>query len=70
MLLTVLCSKVANAYQSPGSAERSFVVTSKREAANEPVFGRIAWGMFAALLYGLETLLVRTWKRYKECKDI
>lgn len=42
MLLTVLCSKVANAYQSPGSAERSFVVTSKREAANEPVFGRIA----------------------------
>lgn len=37
--VTVLCSKVANACQSSGSAERSFLVASKGKAVNEPGFG-------------------------------
>lgn len=29
MFLTVICSKIANAYQSSGSAQRSFLLTAK-----------------------------------------
>lgn len=58
MFLTVLCNKVANASQSSGSAKRSFLVTSKTEAASEPGFGgRISLRyVYCCLLYGLEIL--------------